>query len=115
MVRLDSDTPEEKLEGCISMIEDFHEKMNYIQMLMEKFYKLASAREVGTLYQLKCIINRGNITANSSKDYHAISAFIDLACEGLVVAAALSFLRMNDIKSQVLEYAKSQCFRIPFG
>jgi hypothetical protein len=32
MVRLDSDTPEERLEGCMSMIEDFHEKMNFIQV-----------------------------------------------------------------------------------
>lgn len=76
-------------------------------MLMEKFYKSDSAREVGTLYQLKCIINRRNVTTNSSKDYHAISAFVDLTCEGHVVAAALSFFGMNDINSQ--------CIRIPNG
>lgn len=67
-------------------------------MLMEKFYKSASARYVGTLYQQICIINRRNVTANSSKDYHALN--VDLACEGHVVAAALSFLGMNDINSQ---------------
>lgn len=71
-------------------------------MLMEKFYNSASAREVGTLYQLKCIINRRNVTANSSKDYNAVSAFVDLACEGHVVSAALSFFGMNDINSQCI-------------
>lgn len=34
MVRLNSDTPEERLEGCMSMIEDFHEKMNFIQVFL---------------------------------------------------------------------------------
>ena len=32
IVRLDGDTPEERLEGCIAMIEDFHEKMNFLQV-----------------------------------------------------------------------------------
>ncbi|XP_061165566.1 uncharacterized protein LOC133174462 [Saccostrea echinata] len=107
MVRLDSDTPEERLEGCMSMIEDFHEKMNFIQMLMDKFYSVDSAREVGTLYQLKCLINRRNVTKNASKDYHAIGAFVDIACEGHVIAAALTFFGMTDINSQ--------CIRIPNG
>ena len=76
-------------------------------MLMDKFYSVDSAREVGTLYQLKCLINRRNVTKSVSKDYHAIGAFVDLACEGHVIAAALTFFGMTDINSQ--------CIRIPNG
>ena len=32
VVRLDGDTPEERLEGCMAMVEDFHEKMNFLQV-----------------------------------------------------------------------------------
>jgi hypothetical protein len=28
----DGDTAEERLEGCVAMIEDFHEKMNFLQV-----------------------------------------------------------------------------------
>lgn len=30
--RFDGDTPEERLEGVIAMVEDFHEKMNFLQV-----------------------------------------------------------------------------------
>ncbi len=30
----DGDTPEERLEGLFSMIEDFHEKMNFLQVII---------------------------------------------------------------------------------
>jgi len=32
MARLDGDTPEERLEGLFCMVEDFHEKMNFLQV-----------------------------------------------------------------------------------
>ena len=30
------DTPEERLEGVYSMVEDFHEKMNFLQVISMK-------------------------------------------------------------------------------
>lgn len=33
MARLDGDTPEERLEGLFCMVEDFHEKMNFLQVI----------------------------------------------------------------------------------
>lgn len=31
--RFDGDTPEERLEGVNAMVEDFHEKMNFLQVI----------------------------------------------------------------------------------
>lgn len=33
MARLDGDSQEERLEGLITMVEDFHEKMNFLQVM----------------------------------------------------------------------------------
>lgn len=32
MARLDGDTAEERLEGLFTIVEDFHEKMNFLQL-----------------------------------------------------------------------------------
>lgn len=33
MACLDGDSQEERLEGLITMVEDFHEKMNFLQVM----------------------------------------------------------------------------------
>ena len=37
MARLDGETPEERLDGLFTMVEDFHCKMNYLQVLFQFF------------------------------------------------------------------------------
>ncbi|XP_033738678.1 uncharacterized protein LOC117326153 isoform X3 [Pecten maximus] len=98
MARLDGDTQEERLEGLITMVEDFHEKINFLQAMMDRFYKPGSARETGTLYQLRNVINRRNVTKNVSADYHAVGSFIDLVTSAHVIAAALKAFGMDSIE-----------------
>ncbi|XP_071172881.1 uncharacterized protein [Mytilus edulis] len=107
MARLDGDTPEERLEGVFAMVEDFHEKMNFLQVIMDKFYLTTSCRDAGTLYQLRNLINRRNVVTKVSKDYHADGEFIDLTTEAHVIAAALKHLEMNDMSSK--------CPKLPKG
>ncbi|XP_069103689.1 LOW QUALITY PROTEIN: uncharacterized protein [Argopecten irradians] len=90
MARLDGDTPEERLEGLITMVEDFHEKINFLQAMMDRFYKPASARETGTLYQLRNVINRRNVVKNASADYHAVGSFIDLVTTAILLSMGFS-------------------------
>ena len=66
---------------------------------MDRFYKSASAREPGTLHQLKCVINRRNVNTTVSKDYHADSAFIDLVGEGHILSLAMGHFGMEDLHS----------------
>lgn len=42
MARLDGDTPEERLEGLFCMVEDFHEKMNFLQVFFRPFQNIPS-------------------------------------------------------------------------
>ena len=78
-----------------------------LQVIMDKYYKAGSAREAGTLYQLRNFINRRNVSTNVSHNYHHASAFMDLVGEGHVIAAALEFFGM--------EALDSYCPRIPRG
>lgn len=66
---------------------------------MDRFYKSASAREPGTLHQLKCVINRRNVNTTVSKDYHADSAFIDLVGEGHILSLAMAHFGVEDLGS----------------
>ena len=93
----DADTPEERLEGLFSMMEDFHEKMNYLEVIMEKFYKPNSVREGGTLFQLRSLIDRRNVGQEVRHRYHAVSDFIDLVTDSHVITASMTFLDMSTL------------------
>lgn len=38
MARLDGDSQEERLEGLLTMVEDFHEKINFLQAMIDRIY-----------------------------------------------------------------------------
>lgn len=65
--------------------------------MVDRFYKVASAREAGTLYQLRNVINRKNVVKNASADYHAVGSFIDVVTTAHVIAAALKAFGMSNI------------------
>jgi hypothetical protein len=69
-------------------------------VIFDRFYKNGTGRDVGSLYQLKCAISRKNVVNTVTKDYHADSAFVDIAGESHVVAAALNHFGMEDVDSK---------------
>ncbi|XP_062610556.1 uncharacterized protein LOC134272329 [Saccostrea cucullata] len=82
------------------MVEDFHEKMNFLQLIMDKYFKSESCRDAATLYQLKNLLNRRNVSKNVSSNYHAASDFVDLVTECHVIAACLEYCGMESIEIQ---------------
>lgn len=66
----DSDTPFERLEGLILKHEDFHCEMNVLQMIFDYMYKSHSAGDPGTLFHLKCKLNRKDVDEKVNKSYH---------------------------------------------
>lgn len=71
---------------------------------MDKYFKPESCREQGTLYQLKNLVNRRNVSKNVSSNYHAASEFIDLVTDCHVIAACLEYCGMGNF---------GQCKKIP--
>ncbi len=66
---------------------------------MDRYYK-SSVKEVGTLYQLQTLINRSNVVTTVSKDYHAVSSFVDTVVDCHVIAAAMTSLQMKDLNDR---------------
>lgn len=67
---------------------------------MDRYYNTASSHESGTLFQLKCLIERKNVDTKVSKDYHADAAFFDMVVDCHVVAAAMKHLNMDSINDR---------------
>jgi hypothetical protein len=61
-------------------------------------YKAISAKDVGTIFQLRNIINRNNIGKKPKKDVNAHEDFFQQVVESHVLAAAMEFLGMQDIE-----------------
>ena len=61
-------------------------------------YKSTSASDVGTIFQLRNLINRKNNIGNKpSKDINAFEDFFHLIVESHVLATAMEFLGMESI------------------
>ena len=64
---------------------------------MDQNYKTQSSTDGGTLYQLKCLINRKNVCEKVTKDYHADASFVDLVLDCHVVSAAMTYFNLDSV------------------
>lgn len=58
-------------------------------------YKESSAGDPGTLYQLKCKLNRKDVKEKVSKAFHGCEAFFSTVLDGYVVYAAMEYFGMK--------------------
>lgn len=65
--------------------------------MADRFYKVASAREAGTLYQLRNVINRRNVVKKCKCRLSCRWIFIDVVTTAHVIAAALKAFGMSNI------------------
>lgn len=61
-------------------------------------YKVASAKDLGTIFQLRNVINRKNIGKKPKKDVNAHEDFFQQVVESHVLAAAMEFFGMDNIE-----------------
>ena len=80
----------------VANFKTFHSIASF-QVIMDRYYKAESGRDMSTLYQLKVLTQRTNVVTQVTKDYHADSAFFDNVFDCHVVAAAMTFLEMLDV------------------
>lgn len=63
-------------------------------MVFDYLYKESSAKDLGTLYQLKARLNRKDVHAKVNKSYHGTESFFSTVVDGYVVYAAMEFFGM---------------------
>ena len=119
----DSDCPFERLEGLILKHEDFHCEMNVLQvssfpickikstgsshkncpnqckillfqMIFDYMFKSSSAGDLETLNQLKCKLNKKDVTEKVTKSYHGCEAFFSTVLHGYITYAVMEYFGM---------------------
>ena len=58
-------------------------------------YTPKSARDKGTLYQLRNVLDRKNVVSNPKKDFHACHDFLQTVVDGYIIAAACTIFKVK--------------------
>lgn len=73
----------------------FHVNVMSLQSIWNILFKTKSSMERGTLFQLRNLINRRNVTSKPKSDVNATEDFFELVVTGYIIAAAMSHLKMQ--------------------
>lgn len=57
-------------------------------------FKSSSAADLGTLYQLKCKLNKKDVTEKVTKSYHGCKAFFSTVLDRYITYAAMEYFGM---------------------
>lgn len=77
------------------------------QIVWARFYNTSSILDKGTLYNLRNVVNRRNVSASVDDDFNACEDFFKSVVECHVVAAAMHHLKMCSL-SDIPCHAKLQ-------
>ena len=88
-----------RLNGIVTAIADFHCSMNFTDLILKEYYKTTSNADMGTLHQLRNIINRRDVSATALGDkYRASNTFIRDVTNASIIAAAMHYFSMENTK-----------------
>ena len=113
--KVHADSPVSCLEGLIPVAEDWHTKLNLLEVrafvfspvaitacifigVWKYFYSTQSSGEHGTLYQLRNRLNHTNVVQKPSHDFNSCDDFFELIIINHVIAASLNILGMSNIQ-----------------
>ena len=68
-----------------------------LQVIWKRLYKCSSSKDVGTLYQLRNLINRRNVVSDPTRDVTACEEFFLLVVEAHILYAAMDTFGMTSI------------------
>ena len=68
-----------------------------LQVIWKRLYKFSSSKDVGTLYQLRNLINRRNVVSDPTRDVTACEEFFLLVVEAHILYAAMDTFGMTSI------------------
>jgi hypothetical protein len=68
-----------------------------MQVMMDTLFTNGSWMEAGSLYSLKTLLQRTNVSPTVSNSYHADADFLDLTTEVYATAAAISACELGKV------------------
>ncbi|XP_019861291.1 PREDICTED: uncharacterized protein LOC109589693 [Amphimedon queenslandica] len=96
-IRHNSDTPSVRLEGFIPAIEDWHAKLTLFEVIWKYFLSQKSASDHGTMYQIRNLIGRSNVTIKPKHAMNACEDFLILVLRSYITSAAMKVLEITDV------------------
>lgn len=114
-MRCNSIRGKDRLDGIVPVVEDWHAKMCFLevchifvsnmlqlifhllQMVWKRLYKIASVSNGGTLYQLRNLLNRRNVT---KQNMSACEEFFILVVEAHILVAAMETFNMTSLNDE---------------
>ena len=69
-----------------------------LQVIWKRLFDTSSGMDVGTLYHLRNLVNRRNVTKQVKSDVNANEDFLELCVTGYILVAVMSFLGMTAIE-----------------
>ena len=94
------DTASEKILGLIHRPEGLHRLMNFMLYIYETFYLTSNVNDRGTMYQLKCSLDRRDVKLDMTVAYRQCKNFFDDGLDGHIVSAACHYFGISDMSSQ---------------
>ena len=67
----DGATPEERKDGLVCIMADFHAQLEIIFLAWKLLYDTSSSGDLGSLYSFRNILNARNVTGDATKTYYA--------------------------------------------
>jgi L1 cell adhesion molecule like protein len=95
--RRNSTTPIQRLQGVIPVCEDWHTKLCLLTAIWKILYNTKSVSDKGTLFQIRNLLNRRNVSKSPKENFDACDDLFNTALDGHIIAAALSYLNMTNI------------------
>lgn len=98
-----------KLGGLIHRPEGLHRMMNFLLFIYQEFYKPSSSFEQGTLYHLRNVIHREDVTGKDEvvRAYRAHYAFVEDALDAFILGATMDVMGLNDLNGSPQQWNPS--------
>ncbi|KAL5467435.1 hypothetical protein EMCRGX_G031658 [Ephydatia muelleri] len=110
-MRKNSHETTRRLVGFIPVTEDWHTKVCFMKasddVVWTCLYKTTSGLDVGTLNQLRNVINRRNVSKDPSSNVNASEDFLEAVTSAHIVAAAMEVLGVTKLAE--LQDSVKQC------
>ena len=87
-----------RLEELVPCCENWHMGQTMLIMIYEVLYNVKSSSDLATLYHLRQLINRRNVSTDVKHHYHECADFFRSAVEAHVIAAGSTFFDVCDDK-----------------
>ncbi|KAI8515750.1 Protein unc-80 [Branchiostoma belcheri] len=98
--RRDGASAADRLEGLELVTAEWHAHVAALQDIFDEFYDPRSAREKGTLFQLRNRFDRRSVTKSTKDSFNPNREFIHFVSSGMLIMAVMETLGLTNVKGR---------------